>query len=143
MEAGNEPTSEREMKMSFSFDRAGLRLEYSLIGVVVHLDGCATAGAPGSPALPSQTARVVLPPHTRLAEARAEASDVVLLNSEILPIAPLQPLRAAASDKQENAETPSYNRPEEEQRDYPHEIRDPRQDDAPKSERFPTPAFVP
>ena len=143
MEAGNEPTSEREMKMSFSFDRAGLRLEYSLIGVVVHLDGCATAGAPGSPALPSQTARVVLPPHTRLAEARAEASDVVLLNSEILPIAPLQPLRAAASDKQENAETPPYNRPEEEQRDYPHEIRDPRQDDAPKSERFPTPAFVP
>lgn len=143
MPVKHEPAREREMKLSFSFDRAGLRLEYSLIGVVVYLDECATAGEPGSPALPSRAARVALPPHTRLTGAWADARETVLLSNDMVPIAPLQPSRAAVGDTGEYPESPPYSRPDEEQSTAPREIDDPRQDEEQKSERFPIPPFTP
>lgn len=143
MRAEDQLTSERELRVSFGFDRADLRLEYSLIGVIVHLEECVTAGEPGSPALPSRTVRIALPPHTRLTAVKAEAGEAVLLSGDILPIAPLQPTRAALGDTDYGRDAPPYGRPDEEQRDVPRDMRDPRQDEEPKAERFPTPPFVP
>jgi len=71
MQVESQPPGERELRLRVSFDHADLRLEYSLIGVVVHLAGCSTVGEPGSPALPQCSVRVALPPQTRLNEVQA------------------------------------------------------------------------
>jgi hypothetical protein len=141
MQVESQPPGERELSLNVSFDRADLRLEYSLIGVVVHLAGCSTVGEPGSPALPQRSVRVALPPQTRLNEVQAEARETVPIGNEVLPIAPLQPLRPGTIDGQEGA--PAYRRPDEEQRDYVLEPSDVRQEEEPFVEPYPLPRFVP
>ena len=140
MQIESQPTGERELRLSAGFDRADLRLEYCLIGVVVHLAGCPTIGEPGGPTLPQCHVRAALPPQTRLIDVQAEASETMLIDNEVLPIAPLQPLRPGIN-MEEGA--PAYRRPNEERRDYQGESRDPRDEEKPFVEPFPVPPFVP
>ena len=134
---------ERELRVAVSFDRADLKLEYSLIGVVVHLADCPTVGEPGSPALPNCVVRVALPPHTRLTNVEANAPESVRVNDEPLPIAPHQPLRPGSLPPHDsNDGAPPYFRPDEEQRDYRPQQTDSRPDTR-FVEPFPTPRFVP
>jgi Peptidase family C25 len=141
MQIKSQPTGEREMRLSVSFDRADLRLEYSLIGVVVHLTGCPTVGEPGSPALPQCGVRVALPPQTRLNDVQAETRETVPIGNEVLPIAPLQSLRPGIN-LQEGEGAPAYRRPDEEQRDYKLTPRDQRHEEKPFVEPLPVPSFV-
>src|SRR5262245_47685668 len=110
----SQSTCEREVRLSFNFDRDDLYLEYSLIGVVVHLSDCPTVGEPGAPALPKCIVRVALPPATRPTAVQAEARDTVQIGDALLPIAPLQPPRPGSIRKSEYENTPSYRRPGEE-----------------------------
>ena len=80
MRVKTQQSSEREMQLALNFDRDDLRLEYSLIGVVVHLTDCPTVGEPGGPALPSCTARVALPAGSRLIDVQTEAADTVRIS---------------------------------------------------------------
>ena len=131
---------QRELRLSFSFDRAELRLEYSLIGVVVHLADFPTVGVPGSPALPNCIVRVALPPRTRLVEIHADGVETAPLGEEALPVAPLQPLRAGVVVGEGAA--PAYRRPGEGERVYGLKAHDPRRDEKPFAEPFQTPPFV-
>ena len=137
MQVKNQSSDESKIQLTFSFDPGDLRLEYSLIGDVVHLADCPTVGEPGSPALPNCIVRVALPPHTVLTEVQAEARDTVRIKNEALPLAPLQPLRPGRDRKD------AYHRPDEEQRDYRRKAIDPRREEKPFVEPFPTPPFVP
>jgi hypothetical protein len=142
MQVSTRQTSERELRLSFSFEPDDLRLEYSLIGVVVHLADCPTVGEPGGPALPTCAARVALPAGSRLIDVQTEAADTVRVSDAWLPIAPLQPTRPGIIDRPDNKDIPPYRRPDEEQRDHPRKLPDQRQDEQPSVEPFLTPAFV-
>jgi hypothetical protein len=142
MRVKTQQSSEREMQLTFNFDRDDLRLEYSLIGVVVHLTDCPTVGEPGGPALPTYAARVALPAGSRLIDVQTEAADAVRVSDAWLPIAPLQPTRPGIIDRPDNKDIPPYRRPDEEQRDHPRKLPDQRQDEEPSVEAFPTPVFV-
>jgi hypothetical protein len=133
---------ERELHLTFDFERDDVRLEHSLIGVVVHLRDCPTAGEPGAPALPRCTVHVALPPHTRLTDVKTSASRNAQI-SELLPIAPLQPTRPGAGSDAGNI--PAYRRAHEERYVYDEKRRqdDPRRASKPFVEPFPVPPFVP
>jgi hypothetical protein len=124
---------ERELHVRFNFDRKDVRLEHSLIGVVVHLRDFPTVGEPGAPALPQCVVRVALPPHGKLAGVRVKAGHVVRLSDEPVPVAPLQPSRPGA-----------YHRPGEEKiRIDPKRLPDdPRGERKQDVERFPIPPYV-
>jgi len=144
--AGEDRGAACEMRLGFGFDRDDVRLEYSLIGVVVHLDGFPTVGEPGAPALPRCVVRVALPPHTRLVDVQAQARGTVRIADEVLPVAPLQPLRPGVIDGPAGPDGPSYGRPgEEEAAGSRRGGTVPRDDDEeePRVEPYPVPPFVP
>lgn len=140
------PTSdhERELHLTFTFDRNELRLEYSLIGVFVHLAHCPTVGEPGSPALPQCLVRVALPPHTRLIEIQAEAREILQISPEVIPVAPLQPLRPGIkAPYRGDQERPVYRRSEEEESWRARQQTYSQRTEKPSIDPFPTPPFVP
>src|SRR5215212_1599859 len=85
---------ERELRAVFSFDPAEVRLDETLIGVVVQLRDCATAGEPGSPALPKRNVRLALPPRTRMTGMDVRAIATTTISRDAVPVAPLQFTRA-------------------------------------------------
>ena len=143
MQVNHQPNGDRELKLSFTFSRDDLHLEYSLIGVVVHLADCPAIGEPGSPALPQCIVRIALPPQTQLTDLRAEANEIVQIGDESLPIAPRQPLRPGIIGSAGRQDAPPYHRPDEEQRNYNRRIREPDREESPTIEPYPVPPFVP
>jgi Peptidase family C25 len=143
MQVESKSTSECELSLILSFNSDDLRLEYSLIGVVAHLPECPTVGEPGSPALPMRVIRVALPPNTRLIDIDAKASKTAQISNEVLPIAPLQPLRPGITDQPHSENIPPYYRPDEEQRYNGYQQSDPRRTEKPFVEPFSNPPFVP
>ena len=87
---------ERELLVTFTFEPDDVRLEHGLIGVVVHLRDFPTAGEPGSPALPTCTVRVALPPRTRLIGIDAQSAETTMISTAVVPVAPLQLARPGA-----------------------------------------------
>jgi hypothetical protein len=85
-----EKPGERELRVVFSFDPADVRLEQTLIGVVVHLRDCRTAGVPGSPALPKYDARIALPARTRMTGVETRTAETIPIGNAAVPVAPLQ-----------------------------------------------------
>lgn len=83
--------------------------------------------------------RVALPPETRVREVRAEARETERLNTEVLPIAPLQPARPGIAPP---SGKPVRYRRGEEQREYNRKQSDPRQDKR-FVDPYPVPPFVP
>jgi hypothetical protein len=113
MNIKSDESRKNELHFRFSFDKEDIKLEYSLIGVVVHLKDCITAGEPGGPALPKRVVNVAIPQGMRVGSIEGKAVQQETLTAEMLPIAPLQPLRAGQDRKR-----PAYQRPLEEQRKY-------------------------
>ena len=99
MRVHTEKPGERELRATFSFDPSDIRLEPTLIGTVVHLQDCVTAGDPGSPALPKLTARLTLPPRTRLTGMDVRTLATRAIVSEAVAVAPLQLTRAGKSPR--------------------------------------------
>jgi hypothetical protein len=142
MRCKDQSNNERELHLTFDFERDDIRLEHSLIGVVVHLSDCPTVGEPGAPALPRCIVRAALPPHTRLTDVKTSTSRSAPIG-ELLPIAPLQQTRPGVDSDARNI--PAYRRPNEEQYAYNERHRqvDPRRAPKPLAEPFPVPPFVP
>jgi hypothetical protein len=138
MQVKCQPSQNRELPVSINFDKANIKLEYTLIGVVVQLAGCITAGAPGGPALPQCTIRIALPPGNRLTNVKTETQGTEKLTTGILPIAPLQLLRPA-----QQREMPPYNRPNEERRGHNYIAGNPQHEEQPFIKPFPVPAYTP
>jgi len=127
---------ERELRLKLRFDPDTLRLEHSLIGVVVHLGDCVTAGPPGAPALPVFNARIALPRGTHAVATKVEALETTRLSDAPIPLAPIQPRRPGAT------RVAAYSRPGE-------RLKDPKwrapasEERQPGPKPFPTPAYVP
>lgn len=142
MQIQSQSNNQHELHFSVHFNRDDLQLEYSLIGVIVHLSECQTVGLPGGPALPTCNIRVALPNNTRLIDLQAEAIHTAKISDEILSIAPLQPLHPGIMAPS-NGENPlRYYRPEEEKSKN---IKSPNLQQLEQSftKPFPTPPFVP
>jgi hypothetical protein len=117
MQIQNQSNNQHELHFSIHFNRDDLELEYSLIGIIAHLSQCPTAGEPGGPALPTGSVKVALPPNTQITDLQAEAIHTSLVSDEILPSAPLQPLRPGSMNLPEGGDTFHYYRPEEKKYD--------------------------
>src|SRR5215208_3012411 len=104
-------SGERELRVVFSFDPADVRLEQTLIGVVVHLRDCRTAGVPGSPALPKYDARIALPARTRMTGIETRATATVPIGGEAVPVAPLQFLRPGEAYGRQDLTVEPYPNP--------------------------------
>lgn len=89
-----------------SFDEAALSLTPTALGIVVRLAGCATAGEPGSPGLPSRVLRVALPLAARATEVTARADKTLLVTGKDALIAPVQPPRPAVHSSSPSGSDP-------------------------------------
>ena len=143
MEVKHRLSQENQLYLTFTFDRSELRLDYTLLGIVVHLKDCTALAEPGGPALPVCSVRVALPPGAQFKDLHSESRDAVLLNGEVAPVAPQQPLRAAVRNKPPRDQAPPYYRPDEMQASDATYTFDPHEDSQSRQERFPTPLFVP
>jgi hypothetical protein len=83
------------VRVTARFDASGLTLTPTPFGVIVKLEGCVTAGEPGSPGLPTRVIHVALPPFTRAISADGEARSTVAVTGKDVLVAPVQPPRPA------------------------------------------------
>ena len=139
MRVNCEPPENRQVRVIIAFDPEDVRLEHTLIGVNVHLEGCRTVGEPGAPALPHYRIRVALPATATATELAMRVTGRVAISEDAVPIAPLQTLRPAIDSGGEPA---SYRRPHEGPHDRVKGVRD-RQDDDRFVQPFPVPPYVP
>ena len=79
------------LEVKVTFDRSGLILTESPLGLIVELEGCKTTGFPGGPSLPSQIIRLALPVQTRVTRVMSRRPDPITVTREPVHVAPAQP----------------------------------------------------
>ncbi len=88
---------DREVRLTFRFERDELRLVTTPIGVVAHLEGFGTSGEPGAPALPRTRVRIAVPEPLWPHELSIEKSEHVVLTDGPVLVAPAQRLQPGAT----------------------------------------------
>lgn len=88
---------EEVVSASICFDEAGLSLLPTALGLVIRLEGCVTAGEPGSPGLPSRILRIALPAAKEATTAEGRPQKTVLVAGKGVLIAPVQHPEVAAT----------------------------------------------